>query len=50
MGLSWQVIPEALPELLSDPDPGRAGRALNALLTMTKIDVAALHAAADAAA
>ncbi|KQT01148.1 VOC family protein [Cellulomonas sp. Leaf395] len=49
-GLSWQVIPEALPELLSDPDPGRAGRALNALLTMTKIDVAALHAAADAAA
>jgi len=47
-GLSWQVIPTALPELLGDPDPGRAGRALHAMLTMTKIDVAALYAAADA--
>jgi predicted 3-demethylubiquinone-9 3-methyltransferase (glyoxalase superfamily) len=49
-GLSWQVIPTALPELLGDPDPGRASRAMNAMLTMNKIDVAALHAAADAAA
>ena len=49
-GLSWQVIPSALPELLGDPDPGRASRAMNAMLTMDKIDVAALHAAADAAA
>ena len=49
-GLSWQVIPAALPELLGDPDPGRAGRAMNAMLTMDKIDVAALHAAADASA
>ena len=47
-GLSWQVIPTALPELLGDPDPGRAGRAMNAMLTMSKIDVAALRAAADA--
>ncbi|WP_315096582.1 VOC family protein [uncultured Cellulomonas sp.] len=46
-GLSWQVIPAALPELLGDPDPARASRALNAMLTMEKIDVAALHAAAD---
>jgi predicted 3-demethylubiquinone-9 3-methyltransferase (glyoxalase superfamily) len=46
-GLSWQVIPTALPELLSDPDPARAGRAMNAMLTMVKIDVAALQAAAD---
>jgi predicted 3-demethylubiquinone-9 3-methyltransferase (glyoxalase superfamily) len=49
-GLSWQVVPAALPQLLSDPDPGRAGRAMNAMLTMDKIDVAALHAAADATA
>jgi len=48
-GLSWQVIPEALPELISDPDPERANRALNAMFTMTKIDVAALQAAADGA-
>ncbi|KRD41462.1 3-demethylubiquinone-9 3-methyltransferase [Cellulomonas sp. Root930] len=46
-GLSWQVIPTVLPELLGDPDPGRAGRALNAMLTMSKLDVAALRAAAD---
>ncbi|MET0788314.1 MAG: VOC family protein [Cellulomonas sp.] len=46
-GLSWQVIPTALPELLSDPDPARANRALNAMFTMSKIDVAALRAAAD---
>jgi predicted 3-demethylubiquinone-9 3-methyltransferase (glyoxalase superfamily) len=46
-GLSWQVIPAALPELLGDPDPGRASRALQAMFTMSKIDVAALRAAAD---
>jgi len=46
-GLSWQVIPTALPELLGDPDPARANRALNAMFTMSKIDVAALRAAAD---
>ena len=46
-GLSWQVIPEALPALISDPDPERAGRALNAMFTMSKIDVATLRAAAD---
>lgn len=46
-GLSWQVIPTALPELLSDPDPARANRALNAMFTMSKIDVAALRSAAD---
>lgn len=46
-GLSWQVIPAALPALLGDPDPDRAGRAMNAMFTMSKIDVAALEAAAD---
>ncbi|MEZ0448262.1 VOC family protein [Cellulomonas sp. ICMP 17802] len=48
-GLSWQVVPTALPELLGDPDPARAGRAMAAMLTMGKLDVAALRAAADGA-
>lgn len=48
-GLSWQVIPEALGRLLGDADPGRAGRAMQAMLQMQKIDIAALeHAAAGA--
>jgi predicted 3-demethylubiquinone-9 3-methyltransferase (glyoxalase superfamily) len=46
-GLSWQVIPAALGELLSDPDEGRAQRAMKAMLGMKKIDVATLRAAAD---
>ena len=46
-GLSWQVIPAALAELLSDPDQGRAQRAMKAMLIMKKLDVAALHADAD---
>jgi predicted 3-demethylubiquinone-9 3-methyltransferase (glyoxalase superfamily) len=46
-GLSWQVVPAALGELLSDPDEGRAQRAMKAMLGMKKIDVAALRAAAD---
>ncbi len=48
-GVSWQVIPAALGELLADPDEGRAQRAMRAMLGMGKIDVAALHAAADQA-
>lgn len=48
-GLSWQIIPRDLPALLGDPEPGRAQRAMEAMLGMRKIDVAALHAAADAA-
>ncbi|MFK4069769.1 VOC family protein [Streptomyces sp. NPDC029674] len=46
-GLSWQVVPAALGELLSDPDAERAQRAMRAMLGMGKLDVAALHAAAD---
>jgi len=46
-GLSWQVIPVQLPDLLGDPDPGRAGRAMQAMLQMRKIDLAALQSAAD---
>ncbi|MBN1657832.1 MAG: VOC family protein [Anaerolineae bacterium] len=38
-GLSWQIIPKALPELLGDPDPEKAGRVMQAMLQMRKIDV-----------
>ena len=47
-GLSWQVVPAALGQLLGDPDRARAQRAMQAMLAMKKLDVAALHAAADA--
>lgn len=46
-GVSWQIVPEALARLLKDPDPARARRAMNAMLAMTKIDIAAIVAAAD---
>ncbi|MFH8610758.1 VOC family protein [Streptomyces sp. NPDC018029] len=46
-GLSWQVVPTVLGELLTDPDAGRAQRAMQAMLGMGKLDVAALRAAAD---
>lgn len=48
-GLSWQVTPRQLPKLLGDPDPARAKRAMEAMMDMVKIDVAALERAADAA-
>ncbi len=46
-GLRWQIVPTELPALLSDPDPGRAGRAMAAMVTMTELDIAAMRAAAD---
>jgi predicted 3-demethylubiquinone-9 3-methyltransferase (glyoxalase superfamily) len=49
-GLSWQVVPDALVELLGDPDRARADAALQAMMKMTKIDIQALRDAADAAA
>jgi predicted 3-demethylubiquinone-9 3-methyltransferase (glyoxalase superfamily) len=48
-GLSWQVCPTGMTEILNDPDSARAERAMRAMLDMKKIDVAALHAAADPA-
>jgi len=45
-GLSWQVFPDRMGELLSDPDTDRANRAMKAMLGMKKLDVAALEAAA----
>jgi predicted 3-demethylubiquinone-9 3-methyltransferase (glyoxalase superfamily) len=47
-GVSWQVVPTRLFELVGDSDPGRAQRATQAMLTMKKIDIAALERAADA--
>lgn len=48
-GVSWQVVPAGMAELLNDPDEGRGQRAFAAVLGMTKIDVAAMDAAADEA-
>ena len=47
-GLSWQVVPSVLPELLGDPDPDRAQRAMKAMLSMSKLDIEELRRAADA--
>jgi len=44
-GVSWQVVPTILAELMSDPDPVKAGRVTQAMLTMTKLDIAKLKAA-----
>jgi len=46
-GLSWQIVPDRLVELMRDPDPDRSHRAIQAMFTMTKIDVATIEAAAD---
>jgi len=48
-GLSWQVVPDQLQELLSDHDPERAQRAMQAMLQMRKIEIKTLEDAADAA-
>jgi predicted 3-demethylubiquinone-9 3-methyltransferase (glyoxalase superfamily) len=44
-GLSWQIIPTALMELMSDKDPAKSKRVMEAMLQMTKIDVSKLKAA-----
>ena len=49
-GLSWQVVPEGMEEMLADPDSAGAQRAMNALLGMKKLDAAALQRAYDGAA
>jgi predicted 3-demethylubiquinone-9 3-methyltransferase (glyoxalase superfamily) len=48
-GLSWQVVPTGMDELFADADPERARRAMEAMFTMRKLDIAALHSAADGA-
>ncbi len=44
-GLSWQIVPRVLPRLMMDPDPAKAGRVMQAMMQMTKIDIAALERA-----
>jgi predicted 3-demethylubiquinone-9 3-methyltransferase (glyoxalase superfamily) len=44
-GLSWQIVPSVLGELLNDPDAEKAGRVMNAMLQMKKIDIAGLRSA-----
>jgi predicted 3-demethylubiquinone-9 3-methyltransferase (glyoxalase superfamily) len=46
-GLSWQIVPTRLLQLMGDPDAGRSRRAMQAMLKMTKLDIAALERAAD---
>ncbi len=44
-GVSWQIVPNILIELLSNPNPAKAGRVMQAMMQMTKIDIAALQRA-----
>ena len=44
-GISWQITPLALTQAITDPDPAVTGRAFEAMMQMTKIDVAAIEAA-----
>jgi len=44
-GVSWQIVPSVLPELLGDPDPVKAQRVMQAMLQMVKLDIAGLQAA-----
>jgi predicted 3-demethylubiquinone-9 3-methyltransferase (glyoxalase superfamily) len=48
-GLSWQIVPAGMEDILGDPDPARSQRAMKAMFGMKKLDVAALRAAADGA-
>jgi predicted 3-demethylubiquinone-9 3-methyltransferase (glyoxalase superfamily) len=46
-GMSWQIVPSALGELLGDPDPVKSQNVMKAMLAMSKIDVAALKKARE---
>src|SRR6266702_5037392 len=46
-GVSWQIVPTVLPEMLQDKDPEKARRVMAAMLKMIKIDIAALKRAYD---
>ena len=46
-GLSWQIVPDRLIELLTDPDPEKSGRVTQAMLQMQKIEIAELERAAS---
>ncbi len=44
-GLSWQIVPRALTDAMADPDPAAARRAMAAMMTMKKIDIAGIESA-----
>jgi predicted 3-demethylubiquinone-9 3-methyltransferase (glyoxalase superfamily) len=44
-GVSWQIVPSVLVELISDPDPAKSNRVMEAILKMTKLDIATLKQA-----
>lgn len=46
-GVSWQIVPKVLAELMGDPDPQKASRVMHAMLGMTKIDIQGLRDAYD---
>lgn len=48
-GLSWQIVPSVLSELLRDPDPEKSSRVMQAMLKMVKLDIAALQQAYEKA-
>ncbi len=41
-GVSWQIVPSVMPQLLGDPDPVKAGRVMQAMMQMIKLDIAGL--------
>jgi predicted 3-demethylubiquinone-9 3-methyltransferase (glyoxalase superfamily) len=45
-GMSWQIVPTVLPELLGDPDPAKSQRIMRAMLNMKKIEIDGLERAA----
>ena len=46
-GVNWQIVPKPMLQLLADPDPARAKRAMDAMMKQFKLDIAALEAAAE---
>ena len=48
-GLSWQVVPSAIPKMMTDPDAKKSARVMNAFMKMKKLDIAAIEAAANQA-
>ena len=48
-GVSWQIVPTVLGQMLGDPDPAKAQRVMQAMLQMVKLDIAGLKAAYDGA-
>jgi predicted 3-demethylubiquinone-9 3-methyltransferase (glyoxalase superfamily) len=46
-GLSWQIVPSVIPRMMSDPDPAKSNRVMQAVLKMTKPDIAEMQRAYD---